>query len=83
MNQAHDSTISVIYHSTVLMVGFSDNVFNGSESSGRILVRLLLSGGTSATPVTATFTAGMTVLLLAYQLLWTTLLNNQKHLILA
>ena len=56
MNQAHDSTISVIYHSTVLMVGFSDNVFNGSESSGRILVRLLLSGGTSATPVSVIVT---------------------------
>jgi len=38
------------------MVGFSDNVFNGSESSGRILVRLLLSGGTSATPVSVIVT---------------------------
>jgi len=56
MNHAHESTISVIYHSTVLMVGFSDNVFSGSESSGRILVRLLLSGGTSATPISVTVT---------------------------
>ena len=56
MNHAHESTISVIYHSTVLMVGFSDNVFSGSESSGRILVRLLLSGGTSATPISVIVT---------------------------
>ena len=44
------------YHSTVLMVGFSQSTFTGLETSGSILVTLSLGGGTSATPISVIVT---------------------------
>ena len=48
------SSCLLLYHCTVLMVQFSQNVFTGSESSGIVPVTLLLRGGTSDIDISVT-----------------------------
>ena len=49
--------VTLVYNSftyTVLAVQFSDAVFNGSESSGAVIVTLILIGGTASEDIYVT-----------------------------
>ena len=43
-----------LFFTIVLMVQFSQTIYSGSETSGNVIIMLLLRGGTSASDITVT-----------------------------